>query len=903
MRKGIIRFSLKHPEIVFAVVFAISLFLVWQIPKIKVDTDPENMLSEQQEDRVLHNQIKKRFNLSDSIVVGLVNEDKNGVFNPTSLKLISELTSKILAIKGVVAPDLMSVSTVDNITQEGEGTIRFQWMMQTPPKDIEQSQQIRKAILNLPLLKNTLVSEDGKATAIYVPITDKHESHRIATEIKQIISDLSPGVNDKLYITGLPVAEDTFGVEMFSQMSLSAPLAGAVIFLLMWWFFRSVTLISAPMVMAVVTVVCTMGALIGMGFTVHIMSSMIPIFLMPIAVLDSVHILSEFADRYKIGDDPAEVVDEVMSHLFTPMLYTSLTSAVGFASLAFTPIPPVKVFGAFVAGGIVSAFLLTITFIPAFIVSLSEKRLKVLADAAKKAEDSKAGMAKILPKLGLTATSYPKIIISIVVIICVISAYGITRIKINDNPVRWFKEHHEIRVADKVLNKHFAGTYDAFLVLTNTSQDDLYRSFNQNVDQIIKNALPTIDLQGNWKQLKESVSNRPVLEQLETISAEIDDIIFESEPDVERVWQQVLNKLEVTYKKVKYFQSPKAIKLVEDLQETLLESGYVGKTNSFADLVKTVYRELKGGKPINYLVPDSSAAVAQTVLSFQSSHRPNDLWHMITPDYSSAAIWIQLKSGDNIDMEAVEKVVDEYVKANPLPDDLKLEWGGLTYINVVWQGEMVEGMISSLLGSFVIVFVMMIVLFRSIKCGLLAMIPLSVTIAFIYGIIGLVGKNYDMPVAVLSSLTLGLSVDFAIHFIQRMRDINKETNDWHQTIKDLFAEPARAISRNAIVIAIGFTPLLAAPLVPYMTVGFFLAAIMAVSAVVTLFILPAIVVVGNRMTKIKAENPLAVDVVKEVFVPEETSVPEEIVSPEKTGGGSEQEQFEEISSEQDRKDV
>ncbi len=848
MKKAIVRFSLNHPEIVFAVVFAISLFLVWQIPKIKVDTDPENMLSEQQEDRVLHNQIKKRFNLSDSIVVGLVNETESGVFNPESLALIHKLSAKILDIKGVVASNLMSISTVDNITQEGPGTIRFQWMMQNPPDNQKASLEIKESIHNLPLLNNTLVSEDGKATAIYVPIIEKHESHRIATEIKKIIADLNPKAQDEFYITGLPVAEDTFGVEMFTQMAISAPLAGLVIFILMWWFFRSVTLITAPMVMAMATVVCTMGALIGLGYTVHIMSSMIPIFLMPIAVLDSVHILSEFSDRYRPGDDPAEVVEEVMNHLFTPMLYTTLTSAVGFASLAFTPIPPVQVFGLFVALGILLAFILTITFIPAYIVSLSEKRLLVMAVAAKKAEDAKSGLVRVLPKLGSSAVKYPKILLSIIAIVGVISIYGIVKIKINDNPVRWFKEQHEIRVADKVLNQHFAGTYDAFLVLTNTSKEKVFEAFNRNIESIINKAGSDVDIKQDWERLQIKVASEPILEQLEELSVEVDDIAFNSSAKEELVWQQIIDKIEKAQQQVKYFQSPEAIAHIQNLQKVLIQSGYVGKSNSLADLVKTVYRELKGGEQENYKLPPSSPAVAQTILSFQSSHRPNDLWHMVTPDYNSTAIWLQLKSGDNVDMASVIDTINQYLQAHPLPAEIKVEWGGLTYINVIWQDEMVSGMIMSLLGSFVIVFLMMVILFRSIKFGLLAMVPLTVTIAFIYGVIGIVGKNYDMPVAVLSSLTLGLSVDFAIHFIQRMRELHKETGCWSETVKALYAEPARAISRNAIVIAIGFTPLLAAPLVPYITVGFFLASIMAISSIATLFLLPAIVVVtGDKL--------------------------------------------------------
>ena len=97
-------------------------------------------------------------------------------------------------------------------------------------------------------------------------------------------------------------------------------------------------------------------------------------------------------------------------------------------------------------------------------------------------------------------------------------------------------------------------------------------------------------------------------------------------------------------------------------------------------------------------------------------------------------------------------------------------------------------MLRALLGSFVIVFMMMLVLFRSFWFAALAMLPLSVTITFIYGLIGLVGKDYDMPVAVLSSLTLGLSVDFAIHFLERARATQKETGDWQETMAHMFTE-------------------------------------------------------------------------------------------------------------------
>ena len=227
--------------------------------------------------------------------------------------------------------------------------------------------------------------------------------------------------------------------------------------------------------------------------------------------------------------------------------------------------------------------------------------------------------------------------------------------------------------------------------------------------------------------------------------------------------------------------------------------------------------------------------------------KKDSLFHLVTKDYSEANVWVQLKSGDNKDMEDVITYVKTFMAENPPPMKLNAVWAGLTYLNVVWQDKMVKGMLSALGSSFVVVLIMMMVLFRSPLYGMLAMIPLSVTIAFIYGLIGLVGKDYDMPVAVLSALTLGLSIDFAIHFLERAREMQKNLGSWRTASSHMFKEPAMAISRNAIVISIGFTPLLVAPLVPYRTVGFFLATIMAVSWCATLFILPALVTMLRKV--------------------------------------------------------
>ncbi|MFC1808080.1 RND family transporter [Candidatus Omnitrophota bacterium] len=767
--------AIQKPKIIIGLTAVMVILALTQFPKIKVDTDPENMLSKSDLARVFHRQMKKEFSLYDLIVIGVVNNsNEDGVFNVNTLSNIYHITEEIQKIEGVISAELIAPSTKDNILQAGPGTVRFNWLMEKPPASRQDALFIRDEAQDHPMFHGTLISEDGKALALYVPIEKKDLSYEISQKIKSVVAKYPS--EDEYHFTGLPIANDQFGTEMFKQMAISAPLAGLVIFLLMWLFFRSIRLIIAPMLVAMATVITTMGLLIGFKFPVHIMSSMIPIFLMPIAVLDSVHILSEFFDKYHIYKDQKKTMSFVLDELFKPMLFTSLTSAVGFFSLSFSPIPPVQVFGVFVALGILIAWLLTILFIPAYVMLMNAKHFKNFGSSIKK--EKSIILDKVLGVIRIASVKHFKTVLTLTVILVAVSIYGITRIQVNDNPVRWFNKSHPIRIADRILNKHFAGTYEAYLVL------------------------------------------------------------------------------EAADKESEAFINPEMLKYVENLQKDLMDSGLVGKTASLADIVKKIYYELLGGDRADNIIPKSKSAIAQCLISFENSHKPDDLWHMTIPDYSKVNIWLQLKSGDNKDMDKVIKRAAAYIKDNPPPMEMGYDWAGLTYINVVWQNKMVVGMLKNFIGSFVIVLFMMLFLFRSPVKALISMIPLTVTILFIYSLLGFLGKDYDMPVAVLSALTLGLSIDFAIHFIQRTVEISREEGTWQATAVIMFGGPGRAIVRNALVVAIGFLPLLAAPLVPYKTVGFFMFAIMAVSSFATLFILPAVISLNPNIVSSESDKQI-----------------------------------------------
>ncbi len=857
------RFCVDRPLVVTALmlVLTVAIGLVAALPTLwpdtfaplhplRVDTDPENMLPADEPVRVFHNRMKKLLALHEIIVVGVVRPDHpEGVFTPDTLANIKALTDHAKTIEGVIDRDIIALSTVDNV-ESGEGRVNFSWLMPTAPETGAEAVAVREKALDLPFLKGTLVADSGRAVALYIPIERKDQSYRIATELQKTIDSLDGP--EAYHITGLPVAQDTFGVEMFKQMAVSAPLAMLVIFLFMWFFFRRVALILSPMVVAGVTVVQVMGLLVASGQTVHIMSSMIPIFIMPIAVLDAIHILSDFFDRYQETRDRRATVLRVMDTLFMPMLYTSLTTTVGFASLALTPIPPVQIFGIFVAAGVLLAWFWTITFIPASIMLIPARWLENFGMAeGETAESAGSPMSRVLAVLGRFTFRHAKLVLFVTVLLTVVAGWGISLIRINDNPTKWFTASHPIREADRVLNRHFAGTYMAYLALEPTetlstpaeSLAALEEAIPERIaaaeaEELAGAAEVYADLREEARRLAAGAESREAL--LRALSTYAEDRLVDAEESY-WAWDHAATFVSAFAQRAEFFKSPQILEWMASLQARVAESGLVGKSNGVTDLVKTVHRELQDGAPAAFRIPDSQRVVAETLLQFQNSHRPYDLWHFVTPDYRTASLWLQLKSGDNVDMQRVVAIVDAWIAENPPPEPLTHRWFGLTYINVVWQGKMVAGMLKAFIGSFFVVLLMMVILFRSGLWGLLSMVPLTVTIALIYGLIGIVGKDYDMPVAVLSSLSLGLAIDYAIHFLARSRALSERAGSWPDAVGDVFGEPARAISRNVVVVGVGFLPLLLAPLVPYQTVGFLIAAILVAAGVASLFILPALI--------------------------------------------------------------
>jgi hypothetical protein len=751
MIERLTRLALDRPRTVIAALLLLTVVFALQFPRITIDTDPKHMLPPTSPVRQYNDQMEHDFALyADTIALGILND--RGVLNPGTLTRIAELTRAIQEIPGVAARDVTSFTTIDNVTTEG-GVLAVRPPVENVPHSAAAIQSLHQTLLGNPLFVNRIISPDAKATAIFVPLESGANGMAIADRIRALLPRDNGG--DRFYLAGDPIARDTFGQQMFRQMGLFSPIAGAVMCAALWLMFRRLSLVMANMGVAMISIVWSMGLLIGLGYPVHIMASMSPIFLMAIAT-DSVHIVNEFRFRYGETRNRRQSILDTMAAVGIPVFYSDATTAVGFAALATGSIVPVKIFGLAVAFGTLVILLLSFTLVPAVLALMPEKSLLRLARHRATGDAS-----PWLSRLGDFCVRRGKPIVLAGGALLVIAAVGLSRLNVNNNMVHWFKFNSPVRTADRVMNEALGGTSTGYLVVHSPAENAM--------------------------------------------------------------------------------KDPRMLRDIEGLQREVERDPLVGKTLSVVDYVKRINCVLHDNDPAFDRVPDSAEEVGQYLFLFGMSAKPRDLDNVVDYPYQKANIHIQLKSWNAATMRDVIHRAQAYLAAKPLPAGGVVQPAGIAYFNMVWSDEVLWGMLTSFLTGLALVLLLLIIQLRSIAWGLICFFPLLFTVALIYGLVGWLGKDLDMPVAVLSTLSLGMAIDFAIHFVARFRDHRRRGGDLREALIWTVQRPGKGIFLNAVLFALGFAVMAFADLTPYITVGILMAAIMLLSSLMSVIYLPALI--------------------------------------------------------------
>jgi len=254
--------------------------------------------------------------------------------------------------------------------------------------------------------------------------------------------------------------------------------------------------------------------------------------------------------------------------------------------------------------------------------------------------------------------------------------------------------------------------------------------------------------------------------------------------------------------------SPVALKMIDRMQEDIegrLE--VVGNSMSLADYLKRMNKVMNADQKEFERIPDSQDLNAQYLLLYEMSGDPDNLWKVVDYDYQTANLTIQLKSDDSKSIKSVIALVEEY---RPEFEQLGIgiNFAGSGYKSLVFTDLILEGQIKSLILSLVIIILLLTLMFKKLLVGLIGAVPIVITAVIGFGVMGLFNIPLSTTTALISSIAIGIGIDYAVHFIERYRINALLTQDKDQTLQRTMHHSGRAIIFNAFVVIAGFLVLL-----------------------------------------------------------------------------------------------
>ena len=266
------------------------------------------------------------------------------------------------------------------------------------------------------------------------------------------------------------------------------------------------------------------------------------------------------------------------------------------------------------------------------------------------------------------------------------------------------------------------------------------------------------------------------------------------------------------------FKQPEALRLIDRLQEDVEQLELVGNSFSLADYLKRMNKVMHADDETFNTIPDSPELIAQYLLLYEMSGDPDNLWEVVDYGYQKANVAVQIKSDNSKDIKAVLAVLDQYVPEFEAMQ-ISLNYAGSGYKALVFTDLILQGQIISLLLSLVIVILLLAFMFKKFMLGVIGAIPITITAVISFGLMGLLNIPLSTTTALVSSIAIGIGIDYAVHFIERYKIYALETGDKSVTIRQTMHHSGRAILFNAVVVIAGFLVLLFSVFPPNRALG------------------------------------------------------------------------------------
>ena len=293
------------------------------------------------------------------------------------------------------------------------------------------------------------------------------------------------------------------------------------------------------------------------------------------------------------------------------------------------------------------------------------------------------------------------------------------------------------------------------------------------------------------------------------------------------------------------FKKPEVLRSVDRLQNDV-DSSLVVVGNSFAltDYLKRMNKVMHADKEEFNRIPDSQDLIAQYLLLYEMSGDPDNLWKVVDYDYRRANLTFQLKSDNSKALKSAISVIEKYIpQFNKM--GITVNYAGSGYKGLVFTDLILQGQIYSLLMSLVIVVVLLALMFKNIMAGLIGSVPIMITAVISFGVMGLLNIPLSTTTALLSSIAIGIGIDYAVHFIERYKIAASETTDKIAASEHAMSHSGRAILFNAVVVIAGFLVLVFSVFPPNRALGALVSMNMFTSFIGTLTIMFLLLYMSN----------------------------------------------------------
>ena len=427
-------FAIGHPRRVLALAALVTLAVAPGVLRLKLRTDAHALVSPNASEVVYDQSIRDKFGIEDQIVVLVRAGHPDGVFNPGTIQLVRDLTAEFARMPGIKSSNVMSLAAEPSFRIQ-PGTLIHETLLERPLKTKAELDRLRDDLQRIRLYTSTLVSSNGQCAAILIGTPPGGDRTQLYERILGIIA-AHPAGADYITVTGAPVAEALLGIHILEDLGVPrallgtstrgrtgrpeaqipgttepphvgsyssegdsrewkmpgsfyelqlllarkiglVPIAVAVMMLVFLVSFRKGLATLLPLPEVATTLLFVFGLMGWCGVPVYLTIAVMPVLLVAMCVTDEIHVFSRYFAllRERPGVDHVQLVRETADEMVCPVVNTTLTTAIGFVSFAFSPLGPVQAFGIFTAVGVLFSLFYSLTVIPAMLTLIEPKSL------------------------------------------------------------------------------------------------------------------------------------------------------------------------------------------------------------------------------------------------------------------------------------------------------------------------------------------------------------------------------------------------------------------------------------------------------------------------------------------------------------------------------------------------